>query len=233
MKNETALCKNEHCRPGTPRPTMPGSPVCQRCEDRAWEQLQEVARLWPSTVHGLVHRGAGNTGPITGTKTVGLDLDPKAVERRDQVAHDLQALTARLRDAGRTHTTPKPGDVPAMARLVGTHITWFTHHDDEDLAVAVVEQVWEAVRACRWLSAPEHRRRWYPTGVPCVERGVDDQGARVDCPGEYRADVDNPLGDLVCSEDASHVMDRDGARRVRVPIRPDGAARFVGRLLAG
>lgn len=234
----TALCASPHCRPekhGGPRRAITGSPLCERCDERAYEDWRMVVKLWPSTVHALVHHSPGVGEKVDGTPTYGLDLDETAIERRDKVLEDLRYWIHVLIDEERITQAPKHDDAAAMASVVATHVAHLTHHHDEHLAVCVAVDARKAARSCRWLSAPQ-RSRVYRSGIPCVEHTEDDMGQRVPCPGEYRAKLDDvvvEMPDLKCSENPEHTLTPSGFRGLGRQFHKAGAERLLHALGMG
>lgn len=227
------LCASDHCRPpahGGPRRAERGSPICRECEDRAWDDAQTIARVYPSTEAQLTApvKGGDGTG-IRGARQPGLDLNPRVVEARADITNTLTFWTHLLIDEHPTLTTPG-NDPSAMARFIGANLRHLTHHHDDGIALSIVEDTRRLARLVVSVAYPKGARRYEP-GIPCVEHDTNDLGERVPCAGEYGAWVWDGMGqipDLTCNADATHVLTPAGFRTLgRTVLHMGNASRLL------
>lgn len=223
---QRALCASNRCHPTDsnrpPRRAMPGSPICDTCEHRAYEAWRRVATQWHQTINALTATTTSDSaGYITGGTTPELTINEHAADDRKKILTDARYWTHILLDTGRIARVPDPDDVPRMASLIATHITHLTRlHTTGPTgiphAVGIVQDALACGGKMRWLVNPQPTRRFKP-GIPCTEHTTSDTGERVHCPGEYTARLGEQmtgLPDLVCSEDSSHVLTPAGFRRL-------------------
>ncbi|HEY9250567.1 MAG TPA: hypothetical protein VIO38_15615 [Rariglobus sp.] len=235
---EPTLCASDHCRPpsaGGPRRAMRGAPMCEACEDRAWSDLQTVARVWPDTEAQLTapNKGGDGTG-VRSARAPGIDLNPRVVEARKDITNTLTFWVHLLIDEHETlqlHGT----DPSAMARFIGSNVRHLTHHHDEGIALSIVEDAHRLARLVIATAYPKGARRYEP-GIPCVEHATSDMGERVPCAGEYGAWVWDGMGyvpDLECSLDRGHVLTPDGFRRLGRTVLRMGATTNLANAISG
>lgn len=218
---QRALCASQRCHPENsdrpPRPAMRNSPVCETCEQRAYEAWRRIATQWHQTINALTAVASGaSAGRITGGNVSELSINEAAADDRKKILTDTRYWTHVLLDTGRIQRVPDPDDVPRMASLIATHIAHLTRLPDRLQAVGIVQDALACGGKMRWLVNPQPTRRYKP-GIPCTEHTTDTEGARVPCPGEYTARLGEQmtgLPDLVCTEDASHVLTPAGFRRL-------------------
>ena len=223
---QRALCASQRCHPANsdrpPRPAMRNSPVCDTCEQRAYEAWRRVATQWHQTINALTANSGGDSaGRITGGDVNQLNINEHAASDRKKIRTDTRYWTHILHDEGRITRVPEPDDVPRMASLIATHIAHLTRlrttsETGAPHAVGVIQDALDCGRLMRWLTNPQHTRRFRP-GIPCVEHTTNDQGHRIECAGEYTARLGEQmtgLPDLTCTHDATHVLTPAGFRKL-------------------
>jgi hypothetical protein len=230
---QSALCQSEHCRPNNPRQAQRGSALCEKCEDRAWDDLQVVARVWPDTEVQLMGAVKGGDGSgVRAVKDPGLSLNPRVVEARQDITNTLLFWAHLLLDERRTLTAPK-GEADALARFVGANLAHLTHHHDQGIAVSIAEDARRLAKLARRTAYPSGARLFKP-GVPCTEHTTNDLGERIPCPGEYQAWVieGNGLPELACTEDQTHTLSPTGFKINPSQINHAAGANLV-RVITG
>lgn len=223
---QRALCASQRCHPKNidrpPRPAMRGSAVCDTCEQRAYEAWRRVATQWHQSINALTAGTAGaSAGRITGGNVSELTINEHAAGDRKKILTDTRYWCHVLLEQGRIQRTPAPDDVPRMASLIATHIAHLTRlrttsETGAPHAVGVIQDALDCGRLMHWLVNPQPTRRFRP-GIPCAEHDTDDQGQRIDCPGEYTARLGEQmtgLPDLTCTHDATHILTPAGFRKL-------------------
>lgn len=234
---QRALCASQRCHPANsdrpPRPAMRNSPVCDTCEQRAYEAWRRVATQWHQTTNALTANSSGDSaGRITGGDVNQLTINEHAASDRKKILTDTRYWTHVLIEEGRITKAPAPEDVPKMASLIATHIAHLTRLPNRLQAAGIIQDALDCGRLMRWLTNPQHTRRFRP-GIPCVEHTTNDQGKRIECPGEYTAKLGEQmtgLPDLTCTHDATHVLTPAGFRRLGRALNRDGAANLLEAL---
>jgi len=214
---------------------MRGAPVCDVCEERAYDDLQAIARCWPGTEAMLTapNKGGDGTG-VRSTKNPGIDLNEKTVAARVDITNTLTFWVHLLIEEHPTLTAPR-GEADTLARFIGTNLRHLTRHHDHGLAVSIIEDARRLSKLCKRIAYPTGARRYEP-GIPCVEHDTNDLGERIPCPGEYGAwvwDGMNHRPDLTCNADPTHVIEPSGFKRLARRVTPEQAMVNLMQKIAG
>lgn len=199
-----------------------------------------IVELWPALRLRLERGGSGDRSGVrtapTSTPPIDLhtsDLIAEVTSWAFFLARVLQDEVTVERGGRARPWSPADTTMPAMlAEIARWRVGHFTEHEDELLAAAIADDAAEFLRRVRAVVSPSGARR-VDLRIPCLEHGTSDLGERVPCAGTYRTTLipGRPLGDMVCSEDATHRMTPAEWQAAQRHRRLDQGA--VRRLLGG
>lgn len=170
--------------------------------------LTATADLWPELEDRLGGSGTGDDVKISAKPGSKLPIDTHVAD----VMHEIQAWVTYLCRVLLDETTWKPPaelDTPGLLRDIAKwKVGHFTSDDYDEMAkIAFIDDAEEMHALALKTARPSGARR-IPLHVACTEHGATDLGERVPCEGEYYALLipDQPMRDMVCSEDQTHRM---------------------------
>lgn len=189
------------CEPGCPgdwpREAAPGLGLCWPHHDQLARNALRAGEVYTELLLQLSPAG-GSTGPsVSGSKDVGLDLNPRAVAARDRVAGVLTAWARLIVDE--RGFQPPASSPTALAPFVARSVSWLAAHPAAG----------DCYDELRELAYGEPYRVAFPSGTRVRTLG---DCPRPECPGLIRvylrtAESLIPAG-VECTDDRSHQWPR-------------------------
>lgn len=219
---------------------MPGFALCDVCEERAWEHLHYIARHWDDLGKMLTHPESSaydGMPKAPDSEETGIELNEKVLETRTRIVHWLHYWVRVVLDDNPGFVGP--ADEPrAQAKWLAMQCARITRGWDKPQAASFATEARDVMRELRSRAFPSGARLFVPEPlIACAEHTVDAEGARVPCPGHYRAWITertDGLPDLVCSEDREHLLTPAGFKRAgRVTMRQDAAEALRAKIVGG
>lgn len=197
----------------------------------AANDLWAIAAKWPE-LKAAAARGEGAGGEkVKGSKSAPIPINAAVVDVISEVDQWAVFLARTLMDEVLVHTIIDTTTVPFVHTQIDRYDPWapastrtekileqiaaervghFTHHEDEMLALAFIDDASRLRRLVEHAAQPSGRRT-LQIGARCFEHGTSDMGARIPCPGQYTvlADPEKPyvIPDVICDEDRTHRID--------------------------
>ena len=192
-----------------PREALPGTTVCHYCEQRAYDNLQALARTWAALDLALtLNTPGGDLGErITGTSSRPAPANLSVIEAREHIGGTLTFWVARIMETAPTLKVPS-ADPPAQARWVASNLDHLTRKAmDDSWPESICVDARDLARLAHRTAYPDGSRR-FTTGVPCRE---------TDCPGHLVTRVTEAMPtipDLWCTENPKHRVQPSEFRRI-------------------
>lgn len=181
------------CRGCWPRVAADGLRLCWTHHDQIARYALRAGEVYAELLLHLDPDGGSSSAPVSGTRPLGIDLNPRAVEARDRVAAVLASWSKLVVDE-RGFQPPAASPI-STAQFVARNATWLAAHP---LAGPCYDEL-------RELAMGEPHRVAFPSGTrvrvigECPHEG---------CTGELRVIMRTAQSllpsEVVCSVDRAH-----------------------------
>lgn len=189
----TPDCGSESCRGCSPREAAPGMNLCWTHHDQLPRLALRAGEVWVELLLQLAGSGSAMAEATSGTKDVGLSLNPRAVACRDRTEDVLRSWTRLVIDE--RGGQPPPDHPESTSGFLARNATWLAAHP---LAGPCFDELFELAYGEPWRVA-------FPSGTRVRVVGACPLDG---CEGDLRAILrraDSLLpSEITCSTSTSH-----------------------------